>query len=284
MVHEFRESVAKLEIAAEMKWLFLSPHLDDAVLSCGGLIEVLAARTDVTVCTFFCHAPWFGGYSEVAKWLHEVSGGVSARRLASIRREEDRVACRGLHASHRHLQWQDAVYRKSREGKFLYDHCIQRSWALEDETLISQLASEIQSFMNDRCVLLVPLGIGGHVDHLVVRAAAERSRVKSIIYYADVPYSCLDPQGLQQKVQNLTSVDYRLGEPSIDAWIHAIQSYRSQIRMLETAAGPLDALIRQYASSSLQLYTADAGFAQVVAGEIHDELVYRESLLRTGER
>jgi LmbE family N-acetylglucosaminyl deacetylase len=267
-----------------MKWLFLSPHLDDAVLSCGGLIEVLGARADVTVCTFFCHAPWFGGYSAVAKWLHQVSGGVSARRLASIRREEDRIACRGLNAHHRHLQWQDAVYRKSREGEFLYDHCIQRSWALEDETLISQLASEIQSFMNEPSVLLVPLGIGGHVDHLVVRAAAERSRVKSIVYYADVPYSCLDPQDLQQKVQDLNALAYRLSVPSVEAWIKAIQSYQSQIHMLETAAGPLDALIRLYASSSLRLYTADSGFAQVVAGEIQDHLIHRERLLRSGER
>ncbi|NTU55874.1 MAG: PIG-L family deacetylase, partial [Anaerolineales bacterium] len=41
-----------------MRWIYLSPHLDDAVLSAGGLIyEQTRSGTPVEIWTFMCGVP-----------------------------------------------------------------------------------------------------------------------------------------------------------------------------------------------------------------------------------
>ena len=41
-------------------------------------------------------------------------------------------------------------------------------------------------------LVLAPLGVGGHVDHVLVRNAAERSGAR-VVYYSDFPYNQRDP-------------------------------------------------------------------------------------------
>src|ERR1019366_2525021 len=41
-------------------------------------------------------------------------------------------------------------------------------------------------------LVLAPLGVGGHVDHVLVRTAAERSGAR-VVYYSDFPYNQRDP-------------------------------------------------------------------------------------------
>jgi LmbE family N-acetylglucosaminyl deacetylase len=275
--------VAGSEIAAPVKnWCFLSPHLDDVALSCGGLISALTGSSTVSVYTCFCHAPWFGRHSALAKWLHEISGGFSATKLASIRREEDRVACRRLGASHRHMQWHDAVYRKSLHGGFLYDHCIQQKWEEEDGLLISALSVEIRRMCVDGCVLAVPLGVGGHVDHLVARAAAERSGCHSLLYYPEIPYVCMNPADLADRTNDLHPVEYRVPKELTEVWMSSVEAYRSQHPMLESAAGCLRELITNYGSQPLMLYTVDPVLARRIESSIRDAVACRLDALRRG--
>jgi hypothetical protein len=51
-------AVAEMEraLTVQRRYLFLSPHLDDAILSCGALLTALPARSDVTVVTIFTEA------------------------------------------------------------------------------------------------------------------------------------------------------------------------------------------------------------------------------------
>ena len=74
--------------------VFLSPHMDDAVLSCGGTIHRLNRRkVPVEVVTVFTGSPT-GELSPLAKWMHNAWG--LPYNAVVYRREEDRQAIASL--------------------------------------------------------------------------------------------------------------------------------------------------------------------------------------------
>src|SRR5438270_5906830 len=102
-----------------MRHLFLSPHLDDAVLSCGGTIATLVdAGDEVTVLTLFAGsaAP---PYAPVADYLHELWG--NPPDAVALRRAEDAAAVIRLGATPLYEDVPDAIYRKDREGRSMYE-------------------------------------------------------------------------------------------------------------------------------------------------------------------
>jgi LmbE family N-acetylglucosaminyl deacetylase len=237
------------------KWIILSPHLDDGVLSCGGLITGLVPKADVEIWTLFCGAPICGPYSPAGKWLHSISGGVAGRSLTRQRRQEDTKACKVLGAGHRHFHWRDAVYRKARDGRFLYNECKQKSWHVDDEPMISEMATTLRDELSREDQLLVPLGVGRHVDHLIARQAAETSGHTQMAFYAEIPYIQLQANQHPESTVSLQSVRYTVNLDQIKQWIKATECYISQRRMLEEAAGPLPQLIGCYAHSDrLRIY------------------------------
>ena len=99
--------------------VYVSPHLDDAVFSCGGLIARQTARGDeVVVVTVFAGDPPVGELTPFAYELHRRWGGEGSPM--GLRRAEDLVACGRVGASVVHLPLPDAVYRRSNQGEPLY--------------------------------------------------------------------------------------------------------------------------------------------------------------------
>lgn len=229
--------------------IILSPHLDDGILSSGGLIPCLNYHFRVEVWTVFSGAPWWGPYSATAQWLHGVSGGATGSRLASLRRREDREACRMLGASWRHFRGHDAVYRRGHDKKILYENCCQDSWDCADEPLIRGISDGLRRYLKSDDVLLVPLAIGGHVDHRIVRHAAEQLNICPIIYYEDVPYVQRFAAEASSLASTLSPLPYAVCESRADLWVRAVQAYRSQMLMLEGAVGSLRTLITDFAAS-----------------------------------
>ena len=71
--------------------LYLSPHFDDAALSCGGLIRQLVLEdTQVLVATIFAGEPPPADISPFAAGMHARWGDVE--HSSTVRREEDRKA------------------------------------------------------------------------------------------------------------------------------------------------------------------------------------------------
>lgn len=245
--------------------IFLSPHLDDAILSCGGLIAELSGRTNVEIWTIFSGAPWCGPYSGVAKWLHSVSGGLTGRRLAVHRRREDQIACQILGAGFRHLGWYDAVYRKSGWKRFLYAAGCQTQMSEQDQTLLKSVTKGLQRLISPDDIMLVPLALGGHVDHRFTRVAAEMASHAHVAFYADVPYLQRYPEQLQTATVGLTSINYAIHQQVVGEWIRSIHAYSSQIEMLQDAVGSLDILIRDYSAHPLKLFTKSSE----VVGELN---------------
>lgn len=171
----------------------LSPHLDDAVLSCGGRIaHAVGAGRRVVVATFFTRDEPIDPPSPLAadlrRWWQLPPGEVMARR-----RTEDLEACRRLGAEARHLDLAEAPYRLGSDNRALYPSL---------ESLFAELApgeaagsGEVAAALDGvvaesgaECELLGPLGVGHHVDHQLVRAAL-LARSEPVALYEEFPYT-----------------------------------------------------------------------------------------------
>lgn len=175
---------------------YLSPHLDDAALSCGGLIALQTQRGEpVSVVTLFAGVPRlteaeFSPYAQKqhAKWA------LKPQEVVQVRREEDRRALNLLSAQVIHWQYYDAIYRATANQEFLYtDH--QKLFGPihpDEQTLIEQLTDQIAQlcYPSSEVILYAPLQVGGHVDHLIARECAIRllSRGAQVMFYEDFPY------------------------------------------------------------------------------------------------
>jgi hypothetical protein len=111
------------------------------------------------------------------------------------------------------------------------------------------MAAKFRDELSHEDQLLIPLGVGRHVDHLIVRQAAEKSGHGSLAFYAEVPYAILYPDQKAPSVGCLQSIRYAVSPDQTQRWIEAVQCYASQRRMIEEAAGPLPQLIDRYAKS-----------------------------------
>lgn len=168
--------------------IYLSPHLDDAALSCGGQIFGLtSAGENVLVVTIMAGTPPDETLSPFAAMLHQRwQLGVDA---VALRQQEDVTACRILGADYLHWDVPDCIYRRTEDGEWLYPEWTAVITTLHpaDEQLITQLASRLQTLPPAQRIV-APLGVGGHVDHRIVRAAAEKAFSRNLWYYEDYPY------------------------------------------------------------------------------------------------
>jgi LmbE family N-acetylglucosaminyl deacetylase len=174
--------------------LVMSPHLDDAVLSCGALLAHLADRHPITVATVFTAAappPW----SLPARRQLRALGGVGAEDFFAQRRAEDRDVLAGIGAEAVHLGFRDALFRRGRRGPayptFRFDAARGRV-ASCDARLAAEVGARVAEIAraSQAGLIFAPLGVGRHVDHLITRrAAGELGRPIRTVYYSDFPYS-----------------------------------------------------------------------------------------------
>lgn len=217
-----------------MKWIYLSPHLDDAVFSCGGLIlDQTRQGHEVDIWTIFAGDPPGEDLSEFATLLHKVwNAGPNPVRE---RREEDLEACRIVGARAVHFPYPDCIYRHSAvDGRSLYPgrEAIFGGWDPEEADLIRSLVQRFEKDIPRNAQLISPLGIGNHVDHALTRQAAQRLG-RELWYYADYPYA-REKTGKEslRVMRNLRDWTEKVSGVSADGlagWQQAMAAYRSQI-------------------------------------------------------
>jgi LmbE family N-acetylglucosaminyl deacetylase len=215
-----------------MTWVYLSPHLDDAALSCGGLIwQQTQAGEQVQVWTVCAGELSPGPLSVFAQILHK-RWEIEDDCVVTERRREDLLAMKILGASVQHLSIPDAVYRRHpKTNEILYRtwEDVQAGIAPGEERLVDRLVIDLAKMIPPDAVLVAPLTIGNHVDHLITRVAAEQLR-RPIKYYLDFPYARefaevipeLLPAGFEQVV-------YPISENDLSAWWEGIAAYSSQL-------------------------------------------------------
>lgn len=224
--------------------IYISPHLDDAALSCGGAIasQVAAGEPALVVTLLAGDAPdpqspdaaLSGSLSPFAVELH-ARWGLGAAPMAG-RRAEDRLALEALGASALHLPFLDAIYRTGPDGRPLYPsrEAIFGPLHLSEERLVDELAQALAA-LPPAARVYAPLGVGGHVDHILARLAVERwhPAQTGLWYYEEYPYAeapeqtarALGGRAWREHLVPLTAAD-------LQAKVEAIARYTSQINSL----------------------------------------------------
>jgi len=226
--------------------IVLAPHLDDAALSCGALMIHAARRTSVTVATLFTEAGQAPYTLSARRYLHQV-GARNAQTLYEQRRAEDRAALEPIGITCVHAGLTEALFRRrphpgrwSLLARLLPElehtypvyrtHITSGHVAAADVGTLRAVCEVIQRLAGSGPnLVLAPLGVGGHVDHVLVRTAAERSGVR-IVYYSDFPYNQRDPVD-DAFIQRNGLVETRWFE-SADAKAEMIRAYGTQVQAL----------------------------------------------------
>ena len=217
-----------------MRWIYLSPHLDDAVLSAGGLIyEQTKSGLPVEIWTFMCGyppEPPEGEFSSFAQFQHTQWGFSSAQDGIRIRREEDQRAATRVGAGVVHFDFLDCIYRRGANGEWLY-YEISTPPREEDEEIPTQIAGAASASLRPDDVLVCQLSVGSHVDHVLVRRAAEMLG-RPLLYDADIPYLFEKPHELEPKTAGMKESVYMVTETGFKCWQEAILEYKSQLPVL----------------------------------------------------
>src|SRR5688572_7974683 len=198
-----------------MRYIYLSPHLDDAALSAGGWIyDQTQKGNPVEIWTIMCGFPPTSELSDYAQYLHEQWGMSSAQEVVSGRRKEDINSANILGAAVQHFDFLDCIYRRDKNGNWLYDSIFIDPLP-QESYLPQQIADKILSRLKPDDKLICQFGIGKHIDHVTVRRAAELIG-KPLLYVADIPYLFKTPEhlaehivGMKEKVEMVSDAGVR---------------------------------------------------------------------------
>jgi LmbE family N-acetylglucosaminyl deacetylase len=225
--------------AQRYQHIYLSPHLDDVVLSCGGEIHAQArAGERALVVTFFAASPQDDELTPFARELKARWG--HAPDPVVLRRAEDLAALQVVGADACHLPYADCVYRHdSSTGEAYYPDeasifgAIHRAEAEWDRDLLAAFRKVVGDLAG--ATVYAPLGAGHHVDHLLVRRVAFALLLggEEVLFYEDYPYADR-PEVVQDALQALPGECWSrerrtLHEENLRAKTDAVACYASQI-------------------------------------------------------
>lgn len=230
-----------------MHWIYLSPHLDDAALSCGGLIwEQAQAGDRVEVWTVCASDPPPGPLSPFAESLH--ARWKVGREAVTHRRAEDRASCQIMDAAWRHFSIPDCIYRRLEGGAHPYasEEALFSPLHAGEARLVEMLGRELAQAAPPEARLVCPLALGGHVDHRLARAAAEQTGLP-LWYYADYPSVLQTASQLDQlRRAGWESIEFAVSKDGLSAWVRAVAAHASQISTFWPDNATMEAALRDY--------------------------------------
>lgn len=241
-----------LDAARDYAHIYIAPHLDDAVLSCGGQIaQHIAAGSRVLVVTLCAASPTAGTrltpYAEHLERTYALGADPTAGRRDEDMRALAILGCDGLH-----LDQFDAPYRLDAYGT---RGAVFAPPVVDDplEPATIQILNQLLA-QQSQARLYLPLGVGSHVDHLVVYAAglAVHKQGGNIVWYEDAPYA-VDPELVTQRLAMLPDafepVVVQIG-PVLGRKLEAIAAYRSQIgKLFKDPNHPMEQVMTEYAAA-----------------------------------
>jgi LmbE family N-acetylglucosaminyl deacetylase len=175
------------------RFIFLSPHLDDAVLSCGQLIiDLKKHKKDITVVTVFTKAG-MKDISPQSKSFIKSCGYQNAEKLYKDFKSEDSKVLRSLNIKFTHLDFIDAAWRIDDEKKQIYKNSKSQFSGIispKDNKLVESIKIKLEdlAIRNTRALILSPLGVGGHADHVIIRDVLKIIDYPKL-FWEDFPYN-----------------------------------------------------------------------------------------------
>jgi LmbE family N-acetylglucosaminyl deacetylase len=239
------------------KAIYLSPHLDDVVFSCGAQIFMsTSAGEAVLIATVTAGDPPAVSSSPLVQNIHD--RWQLAENAVAGRRAEDVLACQIVGADYLHWDFLDCIYRTDpATGEPLYATGAALFGDVHgaDRHTFAQLTQQM-AMLPTHEQLFLPLTAGNHVDHQLTRSAAEHcfGFRNNHFYYEDYPYvreaaplaAALQSPPADGETRWIPRL-FPLSEASLEAKVAAVLAYDSQLSTF--FSGPLDveAQIKGYA-------------------------------------
>lgn len=189
-------------------YYFISPHLDDAILSAGGLIFDLKDNNKVKIITVF----------------------TKGNKLFLKRKEEDISVCKYLGIDYLHLGFADALWRNSYDS--IEDVFSKQINSTKEEVdlekiIIKKLKKIIKNAKNT--TIFAPLSIGNHIDHRIVNKICRENFI-NVIYWEDYPYN-LKSSFSEELVKKNSLLNFEFSK-NLFIKDKLIKFYKSQIPIL----------------------------------------------------
>ena len=203
-----------------MKTLVLEPHFDDTAYSMSGLLLSGSREDEVLIVTVFSKCA-FAPYANVSG-IEEVS----AFRLQEHKQFCEAVAVEGLT-----LNYHEAPQRGwPMDSLFYHLNC----GGVEKE-LIQSITGDLENIKNSFKPhrVFAPLGICGHLDHVMVRQCSEKVFSGNIHFYEELPYAGeIDETEYNTWIQKLTVNLHPAIQPAADTIerrLEYLKIYSSQV-------------------------------------------------------
>jgi LmbE family N-acetylglucosaminyl deacetylase len=209
-------------------YTIVSPHLDDAVLSCARL---LAANRKSCITTVFAGGP--SAISPLGGWDKSSGYFRDGADVMGVRRGEDMSAAAMVNASTIQLPYWERQYRNE---KYAYR-------GLSENDLPASIADELQRQADQLQgrAWLIPLGLG-HPDHRITAEAGlifAKGCTEDVYVYEELPYAAEDASDVAARKEYignrgfLLEKDPHLQFSSDSSWkAAAVRCHASQLRSL----------------------------------------------------
>ncbi len=203
-------------MAKRYRAVIVSPHLDDAVFSCGGEIDRLAKEGPVLVLNLF------------TRYLADIK--IRGVVLGEERYQEEADAADFLGYESHNMGELDVTFRRDAYRSL---GNIFRPPVDEDMAWLPELREKVFLFLAglEFEQLYVPLGIGWHVDHVLTHLVFEPWAGRAgLLYYEDAPY-CLIPHTTRYRLNELGAYSWDENDASLTpsselrAWWQCAMAY-----------------------------------------------------------
>ncbi len=194
--------------------VILSPHFDDAVLSCW---HVLAGAGEVLVVNVFAGEPPAGALG----WWDRLAGASDSATAVRTRVEEDREALALAGRTAVNLPFLDGQYRHGDQAP-------------------GEIVKALRGVLVPGTRIYAPASLGDHHrDHTAVRAAALALRAEgaNVALYADVPHATVD--GWPRWVLNGGSSSD--ADPAAEQWAAELETTGIPVERMDATAHRLPA-------------------------------------------
>lgn len=231
--------------------IYLSPHLDDAVLSCGGaIVSHRRAGEQVLVVTLCTAAPSVEGpFSLLAQEFHR-EWALPPEQVVAARLREEAVAMERVDVDYYWAGMLDAIYRYPEP---YHSHETLFGVPAVDDPLATDLREWIEQLHQrlPHARFYAPLGVGSHVDHLITHTVAQDLGGGQVAFYEDFPYVTVDG-ALDQRLANIDQAlehETILIDSTLEQKIVAIDAYASQLNILFGGSAAMAQSVTHYAQS-----------------------------------
>jgi LmbE family N-acetylglucosaminyl deacetylase len=263
--------------------LFISPHLDDAVLSCGATIHNITRKGErVIILTTMAGEPPEGLPSTPvieairAQWA-------SGRNLVATRRMEDARAAQVVGAQVIHLPIYEAIFRFARSGEggrvalYPQEGSVYRDRSPGDDAHLMLFSMPLPC--KDAVMLYAPIAADEHVDHRIARDWAIRLSFGGGIplrFYEDYPGSAISKRATVKKntamlqsqtpPYQLNTVISVVDEADVESKINALRCYDHHFKILWNSADALKQSVRTFMMATGKNFALAERFWNVTLG------------------